>query len=201
MLDYDTHARLADATAELMRSSAVAAAQTLTASACRGLTLWSDMLRSPPPRRPAARSASGAVANPFEAFWRFSPGNWVTNANSWPHSAWLPGYASSPAAWGGAPYAWPAFGDWTQWSRLYWPGWHAQPAQTGPFSIPETVTQAALRVALPSTYASYRSAGGHAVAQVMVPSADAIVAAGLTATAAFTQMHTLFGVWRTMLGA
>ncbi len=52
MLDYDTHSRLADATTELMRSCAVAAAQTMTASTCRGLMLWSDLLRAPD-RRPA----------------------------------------------------------------------------------------------------------------------------------------------------
>jgi len=200
MLDADTHARLADATAELMRSCAVAAAQTLTASACRGLTLWSDMLRAPPSQRAVSRPASTCADNPFEVFWRFSPTDWLAKTNGWPQSTWLPSYGSSPAAWGGAPYAWPAFGDWTQWSRIYWPGWHAQPAQTSPFAIPEAVTQAALRVALPSTYASYRSAGGHAVAQVIMPGADAIVA-GLAATAAFTQMQALFGVWRTMLGA
>jgi hypothetical protein len=200
MLDYDTHARLADATAELMRSCAVATAQTLTASACRGLTLWSDMLRAPPGQRPAARPVSAAVANPFEAFWRCSPVDWLTKTNGWPHRAWVPGYASGPAAWGTAPYAWPAFGDWTQWSRVYWPGWQYLSAHAGPFSIPETVTQTALRVALPSTYASYRSAGGHAVAQVIMPGADAIVA-GLAATAAFTQTQALLGVWRNMLGA
>jgi hypothetical protein len=200
MLDTDTHARLADATAELMRSCAVAAAQTLTASACRGLTLWSDMLRAPPSQRAVSRPASTCADNPFEVFWRFSPTDWLAKTNGWPQSTWLPSYASGPAVWGVAPYAWPAFGDWTQWSRVYWPGWHAQPAQTSPFAIPEAVTQAALRVALPSTYASYRSAGGHAVAQVIMPGADAIVA-GLAATAAFTQMQALFGVWRTILGA
>jgi hypothetical protein len=198
MLDTDTHARLADATAELMRSCAVAAAQTLTASACQGLTLWSDMLRAPPGRRAVARPVNTA-ANPFEVFWRFSPTDWLAKANGWPQSTWLPSYASSPAAWGGALHAWPAFGDWTQWGRVYWPGWHAQPAQVAPLALPE-MAQAALRVALPSTYASYRSAGGHAVAQIIMPGADAIVA-GLAATAAFTQTQALFGVWRTMLGA
>jgi hypothetical protein len=200
MLDTDTHARLADATAELMRSCAVAAAQTLTASACRGLTLWSDMLRSPAGQRPVARPASTGAANPFEVFWRFSPTDWWTKTSGWPQSTWLPSYASGPAAWGTAPYAWPAFGDWTQWSRAYWPGWQYLSAHAGPFGIPETVTQTALRVALPSTYASYRSAGGHAVAQVIMPGTDAIVA-GLAATAAFTQTQALLGVWRTMLGA
>ena len=68
------------------------------------------------------------------------------------------------------------------------------------FALPEAVTQAALRVASPSTYASYRSAGGHAVAQVIMPGAEAVVAS-LTTTAVLTQTQTLLGMWRAMLGA
>ena len=66
------HTRFADATAELMRSCAVAAAQTMTVSACRGLTLWSDILR-PPDRLRVSQLSRPAAANPFEVFWRFSP--------------------------------------------------------------------------------------------------------------------------------
>jgi hypothetical protein len=47
-------------------------------------------------------------------------------------------------------------------------------------------------------FASYRSAGGHAVAQVIVP---AIELAGITATTALSPMQTMLGVWRAALGA
>ena len=105
----------------------------------------------------------------------------------------------SPSA---PPYAaWPAFGDWSAWSRVYWPAWPSQPQQASLFSVPETVTRAALSMASPSTYASYRSAGGHAVAQVIMPGADTVMA-GLTATSlGLMQMHTMLSTWRTVLGA
>jgi hypothetical protein len=197
MLDYDTHARLAGATAELMRSSAVAAAQTMTASACRGLTLWSDMLRSTD-RRPAPPVLRTAFANPFEAFWRFTPADWMPRARVWPQNPWLP---HAVPGFGWSPYAaWPALPDWSAWSRMYWPAWPSQSQLASPFSVPETITRATLSVASPSTYASYRSAGGHAVAQVIMPSADTVVA-GLAATSlALTQMNTVLSTWRTMLG-
>ena len=199
MLDYDTHSRLADATTELMRSCAVAAAQTMTASTCRGLMLWSDLLRAPD-RRSAPPAIRTTATNPFEAFWRFTPADWMPKASVWPQNYWLPGPASG-LGWA-HPYAtWPAIPDWSAWSRVYWPAWPSQPQLASPFAVPATVTRAALSVASPSTYASYRSAGGHAVAQViMMPSADTVVA-GLTATnLALTQMHTMLSTWRTVLG-
>jgi hypothetical protein len=197
MFDYDTHARLTDATAELMRSSAVAAAQTMTASACRGLTLWSDMLRSTG-RRPAPQVPRTASANPFEAFWRFTPVDWMPRASVWPQTYWLP---HAVPGFGWSPYAaWPALPDWSAWSRMYWPTWPSQPQQVSMLAVPEAVTRA-LSVASPSTYASYRSAGGHAVAQVIMPSAETVVA-GLAATnLALTQMNTMLSTWRTVLGA
>ena len=133
MLDFDAHTRFADATAELMRSCAVAAAQTMTVSACRGLTLWSDLLR-PSAERRVSRLSRPAAANPFEVFWRFSPMHWMPKSGIWPQSNWLPSYTSglgwSPyAAWGSSPYAaWPMFSDWSTWSRLYWPSWSGQSA-------------------------------------------------------------------------
>jgi hypothetical protein len=197
MLDYDTQARLADATAELMRSCALAAAQTMTASACRGLTLWSDMLRSPE-RRPAPQAIRTSAAHPFEAFWRFTPADWMPKASVWPQSHWLP---TSAPGFGWAPYAaWPALPDWSTWSRVYWSAWSSKPQQASALSVPETVTRAALSMASPSAYASYRSSGGHAVAQVIMPNADTM-AAGLAATSlALMQMNTMLSTWRTVLG-
>jgi hypothetical protein len=205
MLDYDAHARLADATAELMRTCAIATAQTMTASACQGLALWSNMLRSPD-QRPVTRPTGIGSANPLEVLWRFSPADWLAKGNVWPNSNWGASYAPGSAwpayaaAWARSPCAWPTFSDWTSWSRAYWPAWHHQPLQARLLATSEALTQTALRVALPSTYASYRSAGGHAAAQVIMPGAEAVVA-GLAATAAFTQTQALLGVWRTMLGA
>lgn len=208
MLDFDAHTRFTDATAELMRTCAVAAAQTVTVSACRSLSLWSDLLRTPVERH-VSQPSRPAAANPFEVFWRFSPMDWMPKSGVWPQSNWMPSYASgtgwSPyAAWGGSPYpTWPMFSDWSTWSRLYWPSWSGQSAYASAFTLPEAVTQAALRATSPSGYASYRSAGGHAVAQIIMPimpGRDAPVAS-LTTTAALTQMQTMLGMWRAALGA
>jgi hypothetical protein len=51
-----------------------------------------------------------------------------------------------------------------------------------------------------AAFASYRSAGGHAVAQVIAPTADAVIA-GLTATAVLTQLQSMLGFWRAAVGA
>ncbi|HEU4377266.1 MAG TPA: hypothetical protein VFR73_01745 [Hyphomicrobiaceae bacterium] len=198
MLDYDTQARLAGATAELLRSCAVAAAQTMTASACQGLTLWSDMLR--PPRRPPAPAVMRAsCANPFEVLWRFTPSDWMPKAGVWPQAAWVP----SPAlGLGWSPYAaWSALPNWSAWGRIYWQQWPSQPQQLSPLSVPETVTRAALGLASPSSYATYRSAGGHAVAQIITPNADTVVAGLAASSLALMQMQTIFSTWRTVLGA
>jgi hypothetical protein len=205
MIDLDAHTRFTDATAELMRSCAVAAAQTMTVSACRSLTLWSDLLRTPVERR-VSQPSRPIVANPFEALWRFSPMHWMPKSAIWPQSSWLPSYTSGlgwppHAAWGGSPYAaWPMFSDWSTWSRLYWPSWSGRSAYASAFILPEAATQAALRATSPSGYASYRSAGGHAVAQIIMPGSDAAVAS-LTTTVALTQMQTMLGMWRAALGA
>jgi hypothetical protein len=205
MLDLDAHARFTDATAELMRSCAVAAAQTMTVSACRSLTLWSDLLRTPAERR-VSQPSRPVGANPFEAFWRFSSIDWMPKSAVWPQSNWLSSYTSalgwSPyAAWGSAPYtAWPTLSDWSTWSRLYWPSWSGQSAYASVFTLPEAMTHAALRATSPSGYASYRSAGGHAVAQVIMPGSNAAVASMRT-TVALTQMQAMLSVWRAALGA
>ena len=100
MLDYDTHSRLADATAELMRSCAVAAAQTMTASTCRGLMLWSDLLRAPD-RRPAPQAIRATATNPFEVFWRFTPTDWMPKAGVWPQGSAIGCRRPAPGSWAG----------------------------------------------------------------------------------------------------
>jgi hypothetical protein len=178
----------------------------MTTTACRGLTLWSDMLR-PPVRRPALSLSHAAMANPFEVFWRMSAAGWMPKARSWPLADWMPADAQAlhwtpyAAAWSRAPYAsWTPLGDWASWGRVYWPAWTVQPASAGVFAAPAAMSQRAIRYASPSTYASYRTAGGHAVAQIIAPVSNPVTA-GLTATAVATQMQTLFGFWRTALGA
>jgi hypothetical protein len=191
MLDFDAQAQLAGATAELMRSCAVATAYSMTTSAYRGLTLWSDMFRVPDVRR---------TANPFETFWRLSPAGWLPKAQAWPIAdlgAWNP-YA---AVWKRAPYtSWTPFATW---NAASWPGWTAvQSKPSAEVKAPTNASGAAVRKASPSGLASYRSAGGHAVAQVIMgPMPDPAAIASLTTATVFTPMQTMLGVWRAALGA
>ena len=207
MLDFDAHAQLADATAELMRSCAIATAQTMTTSACRGLTLWSEMLRAPV-QRPGSASNRDTMANPFETLWRLTSAGWMPKVRAWPLDEWLPssapvmGWNPYAAVWGRSPYAaWTPLADWSSWGHAYrWPTWTMQPATPGLFAAPAAISQAVLRYASPSAYASYRSAGGHAMAQVVIAPVPDTVVARMAATAAFTPMQTMLGVWRTVLG-
>lgn len=60
MLDFKSQSELAEASATLMRTCAMATAQTFSASALRGLSLWTQMLRS---------AAAGAGTQ--QAAWRW----------------------------------------------------------------------------------------------------------------------------------
>jgi hypothetical protein len=80
-----------------------------------------------------------------------------------------------------------------------WNGWlapratAATPTRTAPAAKP-AVTE-------PPPYASYRSAGGHATAQVIVPDLMPVAEiAEVTATVVLSPMHTMLGAWRAALG-
>jgi hypothetical protein len=89
---------------------------------------------------------------------------------------------------------WAPLADWGAWSRGAFPVWN------GALQVPPsgTASNGAAAPAPDASFASYRSAGGHAVAQVIVP---AIELASLTATTALSPMQTMLGVWRAALGA
>ena len=61
-----------------------------------------------------------------------------------------------------------------------------------------TQSSDAARAKPDADFASYRSAGGHAAAQVIVP---AVTMASVTATAALSPVQAMLGVWRAALGA
>jgi hypothetical protein len=72
MLDFKAQSELAEAGATLMRTCAVATAQTMSASALRGLSLWTQVLRSASagPQQTAAASPAltpAAVAHCADA--------------------------------------------------------------------------------------------------------------------------------------
>jgi hypothetical protein len=57
------------------------------------------------------------------------------------------------------------------------------------------------REARRAAFSSYRSGGGHAVAQIVYPAVDVAPAGGAGAMSALTQMQGMLGVWRAMIGA
>jgi hypothetical protein len=57
---------------------------------------------------------------------------------------------------------------------------------------------AGLNAGLDPGFASYRSAGGHALAQVIVPSTEKLVE--VTAKATLSPLEAMLGVWRAALG-
>jgi hypothetical protein len=189
MLDFRAHTQLVDATAQMMRSYALAATQTFTASACQGLSLWSELLRASGPGRMPSRGF-GVAASPLEMFLRLSPAGWMwpAQARSWSPWPWMPGAAAgvswTPFArtWAGPSFTvWAPLTQWTAWSRAPWPAWNGQLWYT-PFTSPGAASPSAASAA----FSSYRSAGGHAVAPIAPPIAEDMLA----------QMQSMLGAWR-----
>jgi hypothetical protein len=198
MLDFKTQSQLVDATASIMRAYLKAATNTVAASTSRSMTLWSEMLEAATPRngpagraQPAARSP-GLPGWPFAADWMLRP----QLAAPWP--AWPP---LAQTWWLGPSVTfWAPLTDWGAWSRgslPTWSGWNGA-AQASPSASPGVASNAAAPSVSDGGFASYRSAGGHAAAQVIVPTVEL---AGITAKAALSPMETMLGVWRAALGA
>ena len=177
MLDFTTQSQIVDATASIMRAYLKAATNTFAASASHSLSLWSGLLETGSPLTAVAgwpRPPSNAVAM-----------SWAPLAQAW----WL----------GPSVTFWAPLADWGAWSRASFAasGDHngaTQPPASGALCHAAPQRQPASEAG----FASYRSAGGHAAAQVIVP---ALQIAGITATAALSPMQTILGVWRAALGA
>lgn len=200
MLDLRTQSQLVDATAAMMRSAATATANTWAASACKGLSLWAELLGAGSPRRVPARQ-SAVAANPLGPMLWPSMANWMTAPQLYAWSAWpwLPGNVAGmelARSWLGPSFSlWAPLADWTAWGApaCAWTGRNGERPQ--PVVGPEPV-----RPEAPAGFvASYRSAGGHAVAQIVAAPVAELVE--LSATAVLSPMHTVLGVWRAALGA
>jgi len=217
MLDLKAQSELADATAGLMRSCALAAAKTMTASACQGLSLWSDLVRASAIPRARGWWSMAPPAGPLRLAPWLSPSPWtsVVQINPWspamnPWSAiwpWLParfdGRAWAPYArtWAGPSLtAWMPLAGWAAWNRAPLPIWSGrlEDVQAPPSA---TSSQGLMRPAPDGDFASYRSAGGHAAAQVIVAAPAAVARLeGPKVRTLLSPIDTLLGVWRAALG-
>ncbi len=202
MLDFKTQTQLMDATAAIMRSCLTATTNTLAASAWRGFSLWGELVSAGTERATsAAAPATPAALWPSMANWMVYPQAYGWPAWAWPSSANGGGMTLAPFArtWMGPSFSlWMPLSDLTIWGRSPWPVWNAwlQPAAapSGAKVLPAPV--------VPEPFASYRSAGGHATAQVIVPATLPVAEiAEATTAAVLTPIQTMLGVWRAALGA
>jgi hypothetical protein len=175
MLDFKAQSQFAQATAAMMCSCAMAATTTLAQSATHSLSLWSQMLRT---------------ADTGTAGWPWPPRQMA---------AWMP-FAQT---WTGPSFtAWtPLAADWTAaWARPVLPGWSDTRRGTAPQLRLVSPAKAATEAKAPDPgYASYRSAGGHATAQVIIAATPQAALEELASTMVFSPMQTMLDLWRSAL--
>ena len=191
MLDLKTQSQLVDATASIMRAYVRAATDTAAASASRNLSLWTQMLEAAAPRPAPGGRLEPESRSPALPSWPWLPGaapamSWAPLAQAW----WL----------GPSVKFWAPVADWSGWGRGPFPAWSGW---NGAAQVPASpAANGSVRPAPDAGFASYRSSGGHAAAQVIVPAmVPAMELASLTATTALSPMQTMLGVWRAALGA
>jgi hypothetical protein len=118
----------------------------------------------------------------------------------WPHDQLavfvdMPWTPFTRTWWPGPSFiAWTPVADWTAWGTASFQAWNSLFNQAS--HLAPMAPRRAFGPAPDYGYASYRSAGGHAAAQIATPATEL---AGLTATAMLTPMQTLLGVWRAAL--
>jgi hypothetical protein len=205
MLDYKTQSQLVDATAAMLRSYIAATTNTMAASTWHGLALWAEMMGA------NATAGGRQVAAKAPTLWP-SMANWMTAPQPYAWPAWPWAASAKPASMTFAPFTqtwlgpsfsmWTQMPDWGMWGKPSLPMWNGW---LEPRALPTTTAKAqpAAKPAAPepAPYASYRSAGGHATAQVIVPAMMPVAEiAEVTATVVLSPMQTMLGVWRAALG-
>jgi len=224
MLNIKTQSHFADAIASILRAQLRASSDALAAS-LRGWSTWTQMLTTrratdedPMPAHsqwPCSMSWSMAWSMPWTMSWPMlwaAPGPWQGGSCD---AARL-GFVLLGPMWWAAPGGGLRAPLWGQsvgtagWvlphSRLRQPiplPASAASTATGPGSKPGANPGSNPGVnrgldGLDASFAKYRSAGGHALAQVIVRPAEK--AAEAAATAWLTPLETMLGIWRAALG-
>ena len=154
MLDLKSQSQLADSTAAMMRACALALAQSLNVSTSQGLRFWSQVLQPLPAGAAAAGGGASYRGNPWMA-WALPP----------QQGSERPGSAAATLAgpWVGSLLAWQRLARLSVVIPAFWPLLDLEPRKRADaLPVPAAVQEA-------PTFASYRSAGGHASAQVVAP--------------------------------
>jgi hypothetical protein len=172
MLDFKTQSQIVDATASVMRWYVTAAINTSAASAARGLSLWSELMEAASPQ--CSPSGQPQVGGPIRVNMSPSHADAMDTGSGrlaqWP---WVPGSlpSTSPLARGWWLGSNPNVrGPLAEWRRLSLPAWNGWLAQV-PAASARAASNGAAKRADDAGYASYRSAGGHASAQVIMGTA------------------------------
>jgi hypothetical protein len=160
MLDYRTQAQLVDATASMMRWCTMAAVNTSAASASRGLALWTELLAAATP----PRASTNTTKPPLEGWpgWPWALAN-ISSTSPLARTWWL---GANPAWWLSPAAGWAVWGGT---ALPPWNGWMMQAPRSGPAAKGSNGKD---RSQVETAVASYRSAGGHAVAQVIMGPAN-----------------------------
>jgi hypothetical protein len=148
MLDYKTQAQFVDAAASIWRAYLRATSDALAASAGRNWSLWTQIL---------------ATAHPPGATWP-APAGWTSSSGG----AGTDGAPLALISWAGpGSICWAPIADWCVWSAGF-----MRAATSNPLPPPPSSLQGQARTEPEASFARYRSAGGHAVAQVRIPTTD-----------------------------
>jgi hypothetical protein len=218
MLNCKAQPHLADAVALVLRAQLSATSEALAAALRGGSMLWTQMLTTWPAmdEQPAPPTQPWSITGPllwpipgpllWPIPWPVQPSlAWsIARSMAWPMH-W-PSPRRSPKPWQDdagdgtrlgfvplAPFWWTA-------GRAFWvPSASAGTArQLAAHQMAEPPSAAYATVGPDASFASYRSAGGHALAQVIVPPAEEL--AGATAKAWRSPLEAMLGVWRAALG-
>ena len=193
MLNSQAQSPLADALASILRAQLRATSDALAASV-RGWSMWTQMLKARPAmdEQPMARSFESTL-------WSMS----------WPMNRPLPGlleggtcdvarfgFVAFPAIW------------WAALAHACWaPSAAVRAGKAGLvpqpiFALPPAVLAGgpdpAFSAGRDASFASYRTAGGHALAQVIVKPSEELAQA--TARAWLSPLEAMLGLWRAALG-
>ncbi len=170
MLDIRTQSQLVDASASIMRWCMTATINVSAASASRGMALWNELIEAanatggtaPPAKSNGSRSAAPARSLPMPPIAMLA--SWPLLADKVP--------ATSPLArawWLGPDPGWGPLAGLSALSRVSLPAWNGWLAQAPTAAASREKTNgASRRNADGGGYSAYRSAGGHAVAQVIM---------------------------------
>jgi hypothetical protein len=180
---FRSHSDIDDVAANLLRACVVAVARTVGEQACQGILLWLNILGASRPTlartplRPVTANAPSNVQGLSPASWAIV-WPWVWPPHVWSGAHMMNFSRTEPSQFWASPVvsAWQPLAGWAALGNAYWLAWGHQLAPALMAGV-DAIAHTAPHTAIVAGYPSYRSADGHAVAQVIKPAG--LLAAGL----------------------